>query len=174
MYNVYMCSCTVDRQRRRRTSSSELKDHFASDGSEHTSTTGGVGEEVHIRKKGGNSSVEDSKKKAAGKRVCFSTSPKRKPKPLSSSPSKNLSQGAKLQRTSPRKKSTVPLSPVKSGGEGGRAKRERARSLSDGTVSMHDSYSICTYTCTLLCVPTYCAHYVYCVSVLSRHQDGFP
>ena len=171
---MYMCSCTVDRQRRR-TSSSELKDHFASDGSEHTSTTGGVGEEIHIRKKGGNSSVEDSKKKAAGKRVCFSTSPKRKPKPLSSSPpSKNLSQGAKLQRTSPRKKSTVPLSPVKSGGEGGRAKRERARSLSDGTVSMHDSYSICTYTCTLLCVPTYCAHYVYCVSVLSRHQDGFP
>ena len=90
--------------------------------------------EVHIRKKVGTSGVDDSKKKATSKHVCFSTSPKRKSKPLSSSPSKNVSQGAKQQRTSPRKKSSVPLSPLKSGGESGGVKRERARSYSDGTV----------------------------------------
>ena len=126
-----MCLCTVDRQTRRRIPSGELKDYYPSDGN---STTSGVDEEVHIRKKVGTSGVDDSRKKATSKHVCFSTSPKRKPKPLSSSPSKNVSQGAKQQRTSPRKKSNIPLSPLKSGMEGGGANIERSKSYSDGTV----------------------------------------
>ena len=105
--------------------SSELKDHFPSDGGEQTTTTNGVEEEIHIRKKVVRTSViNDSRKKPAGKCVCFSTSPRRKPKPLSLSPSKKIPQGAKQQRTSPKKKSTVHLSPLKSGGEGGRTVRE--------------------------------------------------
>jgi hypothetical protein len=114
-----------------------------------------VEEELHIRKKVvGTSVIDDSRKKPAGKRVCFSTSPRRRVKPLSSSPSKRSSQGAKQQRTSPKKKSTAPLSPLKSGGEGGRTVRERARSYSDGTVRfnlvvvyVHFSCPTCTCTC---------------------------
>ena len=82
----------------------------------------------------GTSIIDNSRKKPAGKHVCFSTSPRRKPKPLSLSPSKRLSQSAKQQRTSPKKKSTVHLSPLKSGGEGGRTVRERAGSYSNGIV----------------------------------------
>ena len=122
--------------------SGELKDHFPSNGSEQTT---GVEEELHIRKKAvGTSIIDDCRKKPAGKRVCFSTSPRRKPKPLSSSPSKKISQGAKQQRISPKKKSTAPLPPLKSGGEGERTVRERARSYSDGTVRFN---LVIRYTC---------------------------
>ena len=148
---VLLCSCTVDGRTRRRTPSGELKDHFPSDGSEQTTTTSGVEEELHnIRKKAvGTSVIDDSRKKPAGKRVCFSTSPGRKPKPLSSSPSKKISLGAKQQRISPKKKSTAPLSPLKSGGEGGRTVRERARSYSDGTVRFN---LVILYSCMQGCI----------------------
>ena len=127
--------CIVDGQIRRRTPSGELKDHFPSDSSEHTTTTSGVEQEIHIRKKMvGTSIIDNSRKKPAGKHVRFSTSPKRKPKPLSLSPSKRLSQSSKQQRTSPKKKPTISLSPLKCGGESGRTMRERAGSYSDGTV----------------------------------------
>ena len=141
-YIAFTCIRVVDgieRQRRRRIPSGELKDHFPSDGSEHTSTSG-VEEETHIRKKVQTSSADDLRKKATSKRVCFSTSPKRKPKPLSS-PSKNVVLSAKQQRASPRRKSKAPLSPLKSTGEGGRAKQERVRNHSDETVSAHSVHS---------------------------------
>lgn len=125
--------CIVDRQTRRRTPSAKLKDHFPSDSSEHVSATSGVEEDVHTKNKVGTSGIDESRKKATSKCVCFSSSPKRKPEPVSS-PSKNVSEGAKQQRTSPRKKSKAPLSALKSGGKGGRAKRDRKRSHSDGTV----------------------------------------
>ena len=126
--------CTVDRQARRRTPSAELKDHFPSDSSECTNATSGVEEDVHTKKKVGTSGIDEPRKKATSKRVCFSSSPKRKPKPVSS-PSKNVSEGTKQQRVSPRQKSKVPLSPLKTGRESGREKKERSRSHSDGTVS---------------------------------------
>ena len=156
---------TVDSRARRRTPSGELKDHSSSSASEHIRTTGRVEEEVHIRKKVGTSGVGDSRKTAVGKRVCFSTSPKRKPKPLSSSPSKNLSQGGKQQRMSPRKKSAVPLSPLKIGGEGGRTRRERARSYSDGNVRFN---LVARYACVYMymymyymCLFDMCTFYVH-------------
>ena len=143
-YCILLYLCIVDGQTRR-VPSGELKDHFPSDGSEQTTTTSGVEEEIHIRKKVvGTSIINDSRKKPVGKRICFSTGPRRKPKPLSLSPSKRLSQSAKQQRTSPKKKSTVSLSPLKSEGEGGRTVRERAGSYSDGTVRFN---LVIAYTC---------------------------
>ena len=78
-----LCSCIVDGRSGRRVPSSELKDHFPSDGCEHTTTTSGVEQEIHIRKKVvGTSVIDNSRKKPAVKGVCFSTSPRRKPKSL--------------------------------------------------------------------------------------------
>ena len=160
-----MCLCTDDSRARRRTPSGELKDHSSSSSSEHIR---GVEEEVHIRKKVGTSGVGDSRKTAAGKRVCFSTSPKRKSKPLSSSsPSKNMSQGAKQQRMSPRKKSAVPLSPLKIGGEGGRTRRERARSYSDGNVRFT---LVARYACVYVYIHMYTTLYICTCAFLKHHR----
>ena len=61
-YCILLYLCIVDGQTRR-VPSGELKDHFPSDGCEQTTTTSGVEEEIHIRKKVvGTSIINDSRK----------------------------------------------------------------------------------------------------------------
>ena len=103
---------------RSRTPSGELKDHFLS---APVSRTVSVGDEGNVRQK------------VMNKHVCFSMSPKKKPKPFSS-PSKIGVRSSKQQRASPKKKLRTPLSPLKNG-ERQRAKQETIGNPKDGLVS---------------------------------------
>lgn len=97
---MYVVVDDSEKQTITRTSSGELKDHFSSEPIEHASS---VDAECN------------SKKKVASKSVHFSTSPKRKPKSVSSPLKNGDVRSIKQQRTSPRKRSKHLYSPLKGG-----------------------------------------------------------